>query len=322
MSDSFPETQDGLMAIIMNAESEQIERRIQAISRLGDQMADSKDPRGIFCLLNQIENSMEPKLITHCIGVLSRVKAYSSVSIIIDVALGIRIKLFEDNPSDYVHNDESLRLRCVAVQALGRMSDERAIVALMSLLNDKKENYRLRLVAAESLGKLGDAHAVTPLLDILADDREKSVYLKESAAKALGMLGDIRALEPMIDVLESKKGIRDKFNFLKEQLIEAIGRIGNNSSKASSSKATMSLVRVLRDESPSIRLAAVEALSNIGDPNTLDSLKELIFDKDDDVAMAAISAVYQIGGEPMIRDLLKQDNLPQFLRDELESYIP
>lgn len=306
------------MSLLTDAQGEPLERRIQAISMLGDMIADLKDARGIFCLLSQIEKDENPQIIMHCIGVLSRVRAYSAVGVIIDVALGIRIGLFEGpNAIDVQNGDDALRLRCAAVQALGRMGDERAILPMMSLLNDKNQNYRLRLAAAENLGKLGDIHAVSPLLDILSDDREKSIYLKESAVKALGMLGDIRALEPLIDVLESKRGIRDKFNFLKEQVIEAIGRIGSKSSKA-----THSLLRVLRDDTPSIRLAAVEALAAIGDPQTLDTLKELIFDKDDDVAMAAISAVFALGGEKAIRDLLNQENLPQFLRDELESYIP
>jgi HEAT repeat protein len=322
MIEPLPDTTEGLMAIIADGTKEPADRRLLAISRLGDLLSDrngeQRDARGIFCLLSLVERDGNSQLVGHAISVLSRIQAYSAVTMIIDVALAIRVALYEGpSAKAFLESDESLRLRCVAVQALGRMNDERAIVPLMSLLNDKRENYRLRLAAAESLGKLGDAHAVPPLLDILSDEREKSVYLKESAVKALGMLGDIRALEPLLDVLESKRGIRDKFNFLKEQVIEAIGRIGGKSSKA-----TLSLLRVLKDESPSIRLAAVEALAAIGDPQTLDALKELIFDKDDDVAMAAISAVYSLGGEPAIREVLKQDNLPQFLRDELESYIP
>ncbi len=319
MIEPLPDTVDGLMAIIDDAAQETAERRIHAISRLGDLLGgEQKDPRCIHCLLKIIEHDSQPQIISHCIGVLSRIKAYSAVSLIIDVALAVRITLYEGPEAPTFRNgDESLRLRCVAVQALGRMGDSRATLALMSILNDKSENYRLRLACAEGLGKLGAGHAVTPLLDILADDREKSVYLKESAAKALGMLGDIRALEPLIDVLESKRGIRDKFNFLKEQVIEAIGRIGNKNTQAASS-----LIRVLKDDSPTIRLAAVQALESLGDPLTLDAVTQMILDKDDDVAMAAISAIFALGGEAAIRNVLALENLPQFLRDELESYIP
>jgi HEAT repeat protein len=333
-SDSNPNTIEALVPVIAGTTGGSSAERVAAISALGNLLqkdkpsdhkttdtegsGDKRHARGIFCLLSLIEKDTDVTLILHAIGVLSRIKAYSGVSVIIDVALAIRIALYENKDSaSFIESDDSLRLRSAAAQALGKLGDERAIVPLMSILNDKKENYRLRLACAEALGKLGNIQAVTPLVDILNDEREKSLYLKESAAKALGMLGDIRALEPLLDVLESKRGIRDKFNFLKEQVVEAIGRIGGRSSKA-----TSSLLRVLKDESPSIRLAAVEALSNLGDPSVLDSLQELIFDHDDDVALATVSAVYHLGGEPAVRELLEKDNLPQFVRDELESYIP
>lgn len=319
MSEPTPESVDQYIPIASGLAGEAQEERLAAISKLGDLLSgEKKDARGIYCLLSLIEKDTNVTLVLHAIGVLSRIKAYSAVSVIIDVALAIRVQLYEGADSKaFVESDESLRLRCAAVQALGRLNDDRAIVPLMSILNDKRDNYRLRLACAEALGKLGSTQAVTPLVDILNDEREKSVYLKESAAKALGMLGDIRALEPLLDVLESKRGIRDKFNFLKEQVVEAIGRIGGRNARA-----THSLVRVLKDESPSIRLAAVEALGSLGDASVLDQIQELIFDHDDDVALAAVSAVYHLGGEPAVRVLLEQDNLPQFVRDELESYIP
>jgi HEAT repeat protein len=210
-----------------------------------------------------------------------------------------------------------MRLRCSAASALAKVGDDRAIIPMMSILNNREENYRLRLAVAESLGRLGDEYAVKPLIDILSDEREKSLYLKESAAKALGMLGDIRAIEPLIDMLESKRGIRDKFNFLKEQIIEAVGRIGRPNRKA-----TDSLILALQDEAPSIRLAAIEALSVIGDESCLEALKACILDENDEVAKAVVYAVYRLGGEQQIRELLLQENLPRFLREELDGYIP
>jgi HEAT repeat protein len=177
----------------------------------------------------------------------------------------------------------------------------------------------LRLAAAESIGKLGDNHAIPKLLDIIDDDREKSLYLKESAAKALGMLGDLRALEPLIDILESKQGFFNKFNFLKEQLIESIGRIGHGGRHR---KATDSLIRALEDEAPSIRLAAVEALSGLGDPSCIPEIEKLLMDDELDVAFAAIHCIFQLGGEPEMKRLRQLDTLRQIVRDELESYIP
>lgn len=320
--DAIPESINDLVALIANRAAEPQDRLLRAVSVLGDKLArDGRQPlaqAGVQALVDCIRTERDIRLVTHCISVLSRIRNEEAVPAVIDVLLATHITLYDNpQPADFVDGDDSMRLRCAAATALGKLGDNRAIIPLMSILNDKTQNYRLRLQAAESLGKLGDDHAVKPLIDILSDEREKSVYLKESVAKALGMLGDIRAIEPLIEVLESKRGIRDKFNFLKEQVIEAIGRIGKPDRKAADT-----LVLALYDDAPSIRLAAVEALSAIGDPDCLEALSKRVFDEDDDVAKAAAYAVYHIGGEPAIRELLTHDNLPMFIKEELESYIP
>jgi len=322
-----PETIDELCALIEAADAD-LHKRLRAVSALGDKLSgDSAVPaaqslQGMQCLMSRLRHEKSVSVLVHVISVLSRVKAQASVGLLMDVLLATQTDIFEnppegEKPSEFRESDEAVRLRSAAAQALGRLGDDRAIVPLMSILNDKSVNYRLRLAAAESLGKLGDEHAMMPLLEIIRDEREKSLYLKESAVKALGMLGDIRAIEPLIDVLESKRGIKDKFNFLKEQIIEAIGRIGQPSRKA-----TDTLIAALTDPASSIRLAAVEALGELGDQACLAELKMCVFDKDDDVAKAAIYAVYRLCGESGVRQLLTMDNLPQFLREEIESYIP
>jgi len=294
------------------------DQRLRAVSALGDLLLQDMSEVGLTCLLDCVRHERDSRFITHVLSVLGRIRSEDAVPVIIDVLLATHIDLYDDpQPVDFAQGDDSMRLRCAAALALGKIGDNRAIIPLMSILNNRDENYRLRLAVAESLGKLGDEFAVSPLINILADEREKSVYLKESVAKALGMLGDIRAVEPLIDILESKRGIRDKFNFLKEQVIEAIGRIGRPNRKA-----TDSLMTTLEDEAPSIRLAAVEALGTIGDEDCLEDLKRRVFDENDEVAKAAIYAVYNIAGEEAIHELLTRENLPRFLREELEGYLP
>ena len=322
MMEAAPENFDHWLGLIEARENTALEDRVQAISRLGDLLTASMAPEltinATACLVECIRHERNLRIVGHAMNVLGRTKIEPAVPVIIDVLLATHIDLYEEpQPADFAQSDESMRLRCMAAQALAKIGDSRAIIPLMSILNNREENYRLRLAAAESLGRLGDEYAVSPLIDILADEREKSVYLKESAAKALGMLGDIRAIEPLIEVLESKRGIRDKFNFLKEQAIEAIARIGRPTRKA-----TDSLLAALDDEAPSIRLAAVEALGAIGDEECLAALQRRVDDADDDVAKAAVYAIYNLAGEQAIRDLLTRENLPQFLRDELEGYIP
>jgi HEAT repeat protein len=323
MTEPMPDTAEDLIRwidpTIDPANAKPTEQRAQAVARLTDLLVEKPDQvRAVMCLLERTQKDSEHSVVTACVRAFGRIKTISSVGPLIDIALATHIHLFEnDGCAAFLQTDDCLRLRCLAIQTLGKLGDNRAIIPLMSLLNDKSENYRIRLAAAESLGKLGDDHAVSPLVDIISDDREHSIYLKESAAKALGMLGDIRALEPLIDVLESKRGIRNKFNFLKEQVIEAIRRIGS-----STPKVTDSLLKALTDEAPSIRLAAIDALGDIGDDDCLPALEGMILDKNEDVAFAAISTIFKLGGEDAIRGLLERENLPKGVRDELESYIP
>ncbi len=316
--DAVPQKIYELMSVIEARESHTIDHRLRAVSTLGDLLLKEPMEAGILCLLECVRQERNTRLIMQAMSVLSRIKAEDAVPVLIDVLLATHIALYDHPESfNFEKSDESARLRCGAAQALGKIGDNRAIIPLMSILNNREENYRLRLAVAESLGRLGDEYAVNPLIDILSDEREKSVYLKESAVKALGMLGDIRAISPLIDVLESKRGIRDKFNFLKEQIIEAIGRIGQPSRKASDT-----LLKALHDEAPSIRLAAVAALGQIGDDDCVEALKNCVMDENDDVAKAAVYAVYTLKGEAAVRELLNRENLPRFLREEIEGYIP
>lgn len=307
-----------LVGVIEARDQASNDQRLRAVSALGDLLLRDLSDVGLTCLLDCVRQERDTRFITHVLSVLGRIKSEDAVPVMIDVLLGTHIDLFDNpQPINFAQSDESMRLRSAAALSLGKIGDNRAIIPMMSILNNRDENYRLRLAVAESLGKLGDEFAVSPLIDILADEREKSVYLKESVAKALGMLGDIRAIEPLIDILESKRGIRDKFNFLKEQVIEAIGRIGRPSRKA-----TDSLLLTLQDDAPSIRLAAVEALGAIGDEDCLPALLNRVFDENDEVAKAAIYAVYNLGGEEVIHELLTRENIPRFLREELEGYLP
>jgi HEAT repeat protein len=282
------------------------------------QLAEHTDPQAVHALLSIINHETEPRLLMHVVSLLARKRIYSAVMPLIDLVLCTGRSGIEKEQPNFAQSDIGIRIRIAAVQALGRMGDERAIVPLMSVLGNQKENYRLRLSAAESLGRLGDAQALNPLINIMQDEQEPSQYLKESAVKALGMLGDIRALDPLLEMFESKKGIKNKFNFLKEQIIEAIGRLGSNENRAQSA-----LLDALEDEAVTIRLSAVESLGEIGDETCIPALKKCLFDADDDVAISTVATLFQLGGEPLIREILEQqDNLPHFVRQELESYVP
>lgn len=288
--------------------------RIEAASK----MAESSDIQALTNLLDALRQECDARVLMHVISLMARKQVYQAVMPLIDLVLLTGDTRFEQQFDKPLSDDACIRVRVAAVQALGKMRDQRAIVPLMDTLNNQRENYRIRLAAAESLGRMGDAQALSPLVDVVQNDQETSHYVKESAVKALGMLGDIRALDPLLDVFEAKKGFKDKFAFLKEQIIEAIGRIGSRQNKA-----VKVLLESLDDEASHIRMAAIESLAEVGDESCIVALTPRLLDAEDDVALAAVAAIYQLGGEVAVRDILAtMDNLPQFVRDELECYVP
>ena len=329
MSAASPDVLEIWLACI-DDETAALPSRLEALSHLAQALHHYPESfviaRCVIRLLAVAQTSTQLTVLTHLAGVFGRLKSVAAADWLINVCLGDGIAAF-DGPTGKtaLTSDGGQRLRTAAARALGQLQDERAVMPLMSLLTDRSLNYRLRLAAAESLGHAGDPHALGSLMDILEDDRESSIYLKESAAKALGMLGDIRAMDSLLHVLESKRGIKDKFDFLKERAIEAIGRLiqpEQTSADDKHRKIVDNLRYALLDNAPSIRIAAIEAFVELNELDHLPLLIERLRDSHEEVALAAVPAIFQLGGEEAIQALLTRDDLPTFIRDEMETYIP
>jgi HEAT repeat protein len=259
---------------------------------------------------------------------LGNIKVRGTIPTLMAISVGTGVRLFDavaggaEGYSALLKLESTVQLRCHAIRLLGVMGAEEATVPLMSLLHDKTTNYRVRLEVAEALGRLQNSRAVNPLIALLKDEKESSVYVKESAVKALGMLGDIRALEPLLDLFEAQQGFRKKTTFLFEQVVTAIGRLGNQTPSASRGKALASLLKALQDEAPSIRLAAVEALSEVGESADLPSLMPLLFDENMDVAHATLVTIYKLGDVVALQRVLdEQENLPHYLCTEIQDFL-
>ena len=166
---------------------------LQGIKNLNRQEAVS--------LMNHfIELEKNPRTLYYIVKEIGRYKDKSSAQVLIELLTNFKEK-----------KDQYLKVKCLAANILGQLKEEKALLPLMYVMNDREEDYRMRLAAAEALGKIGNYQAVIPLIKIISDDKEKSIYLKESATKALGMLGDERAVDPLIELLVVQKDIIDKF---------------------------------------------------------------------------------------------------------------
>lgn len=267
-----------------------------------------------YIMLELLKTETDLNVVIHICNALARLRNPDAVMSVVDLALGNREVEGKDDPLKE-NADGFFKVRVAAVKALGKLRSEKAVVPLMYILNNKDENYRIRLVAAESLGSIGDTYALNPLINLVLDEKESSVYVRESAAKALGMLGDVRAIKPLVKILESKRGILSKFSFLKERVIETIGKI----SASPDTDTIKALKESLMDEVPSVRLSAVEALASMGDESLIKVLIPAVYDEDEDVARTAVRGIYSLGGYLELNKLLEDDRLAGWSRDEIET---
>lgn len=212
-------------------------------------------------------------------------------------------------------NSTSLRVMCAKASANYKNTD--AVTPLLYCLNNKNEPYQVRLACADALGKVGDKYAVAPLINIVQDEEEKSVYVRESAAVALGMLGDMRAVDPLVSILESKKGFIDKFTFLKERVIEVLGKFNFKSDRV-----IKALEHALMDESAQIRINAIEALMESEDERAYDLIKPMLEDLDDEVKKNALVALYNMQGREILDEVIADTKIfSEFLKQEAQSLI-
>lgn len=240
-------------------------------------------------------------ILMHLIKCVDKYRDKSSISFIIDLLLD---------------KSNSTALRSLCAKAVANFKDTCAVTPLLYCLNDKDEHYKVRLACADALGKVGDKYAVAPLINIVQDEEEKSVYVRESAAVALGLLGDIRAVDPLVSILETKKGFMDKFTFLKERAIEALGKFN-----FSSDRVFKALKHALCDESPQIRINAIEALMDSGDNRAYELIKEMLDDLDEEVKKNALIALYNLTGREILDEVIAEKKYCDFIKSEAQCMI-
>ena len=265
------------------------------------------DSAELISIYNYIlSNINEPDILTQVVKYTDAYRNATTLSHLIEL-LKLRTEDEEDN---------LVNLRVICAKAISNYKDTSTVTLLLDCMNNKNEHYRVRLACADALGRIGDKYAVISLIDIVEDENEKSVYLKESAASALGMLGDIRAIDPLINILESKQGFLDKFSFLKEKIVEALGKLNLNNKKV-----IKALKNSLMDSSPLVRINAIEAIMNSEDENSIELIKPCLNDEDNEVKRNALIALYNLIGRDILDEVISLPSYTEFLKGEARQLI-
>ena len=255
-----------------------------------------------YCLMN-IE---EPDVL---VQVIKYTDAYRSAS-----TLAILLELLQLKTDD--EEDSLVSVRVMCAKAISNYKDTSTVKVLLDCLNNKKEDYKVRLACADALGRIGDKYAVKPLIDLVEDEEEKSVYLKESGTFALGLLGDTSAIDPLVAILESKQGFLGKFTFLKEKIVEALGKLNFNNKKV-----LKALKNSLMDSSPMVRINAIEAIMNSEDEDSITLIKPCLQDEVDEVKKNALIALYNLVGRDILDVVIDLPIYSEYLKSEARDLI-
>ena len=262
-------------------------------------------------IYNQIlVSSKESDILMTTITCADAYKDESTLGPLVDLLL---TKNQADKSTD---TDSLINLRVLCAKAISNYKDTSVVGSLLYCLNNKDEHYKVRLACADALGKIGDKFAVTPLINLVQDDEEKSVYLKESAASALGAIGDERAVDPLVSILEAKQGFLDKFSFLKERVIEALGKLNLDNQKV-----LRALKKSLMDSSPMVRINAIEAIMNSNAENAPELIKSCLKDDNEEVQKNALIAIYNLEGKDILEEVLSSKIYSEYLKEEARYLI-
>lgn len=253
-----------------------------------------------------LSQSQNPEVLMYLIRCCDEYRNPSTLEYLADVLL---LKNFIG--ADENLKEKFLNVRIMCAKAMGNYKNTSVVTSLLYCLNNKNENYRVRLACADALGRIGDKYAVVPLIEVVKDEEEKSVYLREGAACALGLIGDTRAIDPLVSILEAKQGIMDKFSFLKERAIEALGRMGIGEND----KAFKAIRSSLADESPQVRIEAIEALMDSEHSESYDIIKNVLDnDSDEEVKKNALIALYNLSDRSILDEVISSSKYSDKLK--------
>lgn len=160
--------------------------------------------------------------------------------------------------------DNSVRIK--AIEALGRLGGEKAISRIGPLLHDP--DCEIRRKTAETLGNIANSDSVELLIKALKDSDE---MVCSEAVISIGKIADERAVEPLIAILKNK----EKDAGLRRKAIFALGRLKGG-------EGLNALLEIIKDEEDDSKVKdmAFQALPMFDERKAVDCIKEMLNEAD------------------------------------------
>src|SRR5258706_419300 len=179
--------------------------------------------------------------------------------------------------------DKDKRVRAVAAKAVARLGGEGAVAALSPLLQDEVDD--VRFAAANGLGRLGSEEARAPLLGLL---KYGTVKVRRAVFRALSRLKGAPPRESIAGLLDA---LYDDDAVVRAYAIDVLSGANKRD------KRILPVVRLqLKDTNVHVRKASVRALGVLGDESIVTALEDALTDDSPEVRMVAVDALERIGG--------------------------
>jgi len=210
--------------------------------------------------------------------------------------------------------------KLVALEKLRDLGDRSVAQAVVPLLQESGE---VKVAAVKTLAKIGDASIVPALIDAIdfgvGAGSDPAIKRANEANKEIAELLGKLGDKAAVEPL-AKLAERSKDSYARIAAINALGELGD-------ARAVPKLVEIAMDEGnePYVNKKAVQALGNIGDPGAVPAIKKMLFHERKGISFYAESsfAAYQIGikaAEPLLAVLEGKDEELNKWADEHDIY--
>jgi HEAT repeat protein len=166
--------------------------------------------------------------------------------------------------------------------------EERAIQAVKEWNDESAETVS---AALDYLGKVKAQDAIDPLKDLI--DRDEQRFMG-NAIRALGLAGKVHpeTADNTADYLIDFYLNRNPGDENRREIVAALGELGSRQGIS-----LLSEIAVSDDERPTLRMAALDSLSKIGDPEGLQTVLTALVSSDPNVRSGAIAALGAFSGQ-------------------------
>jgi len=238
-------------------------------------------------------------------------------------------------------NSDSAQKRLEAVRRIRALRDPEAIEALTAAMEDPEPAVRAEVVGA--LGDIKDKGALKPLIAAL---RDHSDAVQEIAAQALKKFGDQSAVDPLVGLLlrgtsgvqyhaaQTLRALHWSPRTMGEQIpfhvacgdfkrvtmfgaaaitaLAGVLRVGSYERRVAAAEALAEigesgvvkpLIGALKDREALVRSAAANGLAELGDKQAVPGLVSALRDQERKVRVAAVSALGQLGDKQALKPL-------------------